>query len=99
MSFHVQLEEFVIYYFLLFLTFLVTFRYEGKMWVAKNAKQPAPKPVEMSISSDKLVKGGATSEVPKKTRRHSLEEAVLSKHLGHSAPSVARSRGVNFVSY
>ncbi|BBH04238.1 ARF-GAP domain 15 protein [Prunus dulcis] len=73
----------------------ITFRYEGKMWVAKNAKQPAPKLVEMSISSNKLVEGGATSEVPKKTRRHSLEEAVLSKHLGQSAPSMARSRGIS----
>ncbi|KAI5330634.1 hypothetical protein L3X38_030032 [Prunus dulcis] len=70
-------------------------KYEGKMWVAKNAKQPAPKLVEMSISSNKLVEGGATSEVPKKTRRHSLEEAVLSKHLGQSAPSMARSRGIS----
>ncbi|CAL9031798.1 unnamed protein product [Prunus brigantina] len=70
-------------------------KYEGKMWVGKNAKQPAPKLVEMSISSNKLVEGGATSEVPKKTRRHSLEEAVLSKHLGQSAPSVARSRGIS----
>ncbi|TQD93132.1 hypothetical protein C1H46_021225 [Malus baccata] len=46
-------------------------------WVAKNAKQPAPKPVDMSISSNNLVKDGATCGAPKKTRRHYLEEAML----------------------
>ncbi|XP_068319090.1 uncharacterized protein [Pyrus communis] len=28
-------------------------------WVAKNAKQPAPKPVDMSVNSNNLVKDGA----------------------------------------
>ncbi|KAB2633774.1 ADP-ribosylation factor GTPase-activating protein AGD15 [Pyrus ussuriensis x Pyrus communis] len=69
-------------------------KYEGKMWVSKNAKQPAPKPVDMSISSNSLVKGGATCGVPKKTRRHSLEEAMLFTNLAEAAPTVARSRGM-----
>lgn len=65
-------------------------KYEGKSWVAKNAKQPPPKPVEMGTSSNKLVGGGATSG--KKLRRHSLEEAILAKHLAQDAPPVARPR-------
>ncbi|XP_062030408.1 probable ADP-ribosylation factor GTPase-activating protein AGD15 isoform X1 [Rosa rugosa] len=65
-------------------------KYEGKKWVAKDAKQPAPEPVEMGTSSNKLVEGGATSG--KKLRRHSLEEAILPTHLSEDAPPVARPR-------
>ncbi|CAN6584724.1 unnamed protein product [Malus baccata var. baccata] len=68
-------------------------KYDGRMWVVKNAKQPALEPVDMSIHSNNLVKGGATSGAPKKTRRHSLEEAMLSTNLVEAAPTVARSRG------
>lgn len=93
MIFHVELGEFVnSFSSLLFWTILGTFRYEGKSWVAKNAKQPPPKPVEMGTSSNKLVEGGATSS--KKLRRHSLEEAILVKHLAQDAPPVARPRPV-----
>nr|XP_028952846.1 probable ADP-ribosylation factor GTPase-activating protein AGD15 [Malus domestica] len=63
-----------------------------KDWVAKNAKQPAPKPVDMSISSNSLVKDRATCGAPKETRRHSLEEAMLFT-VAEAAPPVARSRG------
>ncbi|XP_050123072.1 probable ADP-ribosylation factor GTPase-activating protein AGD15 isoform X2 [Malus sylvestris] len=65
-------------------------KYDGRMWVVKNAKQPALEPVDMSIHSNNLVKGGATSGAPKKTRRHSLEEAMLSTNLVEAAPTVAR---------
>ncbi|XP_004299472.1 PREDICTED: probable ADP-ribosylation factor GTPase-activating protein AGD15 [Fragaria vesca subsp. vesca] len=68
-------------------------KYEGKKWVAKNAKQPAPELVEMGTSSNKLVEGGATSG--KKLRRHSLEEAVLPTRLAEDAPPVARPRTVS----
>ncbi|KAM1109351.1 hypothetical protein ACFX19_008875 [Malus domestica] len=64
-------------------------------WVAKNAKQPVPKPVDMSISSNSLVKDGATCGAPKETRRHSLEEAMLFT-VAEAAPPVARSRGLLF---
>ncbi|KAM1263594.1 hypothetical protein ACFX2G_029195 [Malus domestica] len=64
-------------------------------WVAKNAKQQAPKPVDMSISSNNLVNNGATCGAPNKTRRHSLEEAMLFM-VAEAASPVARSRGVEF---
>ncbi|TQE02568.1 hypothetical protein C1H46_011802 [Malus baccata] len=70
-------------------------KYEGRLWVAKNAKQPAPKPADMSISSNSLVKDGATCGAPKETRRHSLEEAMLFT-VAEAAPPVARSCGVDF---
>ncbi|KAM1264389.1 hypothetical protein ACFX13_035152 [Malus domestica] len=70
-------------------------KYEGRLWVAKNAKQPAPKPADMSISSNSLVKDGATCGAPKETRRHSLEEAMLFT-VAEAAPPVARSCAVDF---
>ncbi|TQE07937.1 hypothetical protein C1H46_006470 [Malus baccata] len=57
--------------------------------------QNNPKPANMSISSNSLVKDGATCGAPKETRRHSLEEAMLFT-VAEAAPPVARSRGVDF---
>lgn len=68
-------------------------KYEEKIWVAKNATQPTPRPGEMSFSLDNFLEGGAETGHPKKTRKLSLEEAILTKHLEQDSPPVTRSRG------
>ena len=42
MSFMWNMENVQLLFPSTLLTFLGTFRYEGKLWVAKNAKQPVP---------------------------------------------------------
>uniref|UniRef100_A0A2N9GUH1 Arf-GAP domain-containing protein n=1 Tax=Fagus sylvatica TaxID=28930 RepID=A0A2N9GUH1_FAGSY len=69
-------------------------KYEEKIWVAKNATQPTPRPGEMSFSLDNFLEGGAETGHPKKTRKLSLEEAILTKHLEQDSPPVTRSRGI-----
>lgn len=48
----------------------------------------------MSFSLDNFLEGGAETGHPKKTRKLSLEEAILTKHLEQDSPPVTRSRGV-----
>lgn len=69
-------------------------KYEEKQWVAENnATQPTPKPGEMSSNLDEFLEAGARSGIPKKTRRLSLEEEILTNHLAQVTHPVTRTRG------
>ncbi|XP_024929185.1 probable ADP-ribosylation factor GTPase-activating protein AGD15 isoform X2 [Ziziphus jujuba] len=74
-----------------------TCRYVEKRWVSKDETQPTPRSAEMS--GNFMSARAMQRNFPKKTRSLSLEEAILSKHLGVaqvSPPPVAKSRGGSF---
>ncbi|KAK2984018.1 hypothetical protein RJ640_003147 [Escallonia rubra] len=68
-------------------------KYQEKKWVPKDATKPVPIVSGKSSSCDKSIGGGAKIGIPKKARKYSLEEEILSKHMSEVSRPVARSRG------
>ncbi|KAK3009300.1 hypothetical protein RJ639_013682 [Escallonia herrerae] len=68
-------------------------KYQEKKWVPKDATKPVAIVSGKSSSCDKSIGGGAKIGIPKKARKYSLEEEILSKHMSEVSRPVARSRG------
>uniref|UniRef100_A0A5B7BB82 Arf-GAP domain-containing protein n=1 Tax=Davidia involucrata TaxID=16924 RepID=A0A5B7BB82_DAVIN len=68
-------------------------KYQEKQWVAKKATLPIPILGEKSSNSNKLEDGGAKRDIPKKIRKFSLDEEILTKHMAQVGPTTTRPRG------
>ncbi|GMQ11671.1 hypothetical protein CsSME_00054204 [Camellia sinensis var. sinensis] len=67
-------------------------KYQEKKWVSKKATQPIPILGENSSRFDKLDHSEAKAGIPKKIRKFSLEEEILTKHMSQVAP-ITRTHG------
>lgn len=71
---------------------LLLFRYEEKQWVPNNRASVSPtQPGEKCFKSNRLAEYPARSLI---SRKFSLEEEILTKHMAQVAPTVGRPRGV-----
>ncbi|CAL5362728.1 unnamed protein product [Camellia sinensis] len=68
-------------------------KYQEKKWVSKKATQPIPILGENSSRFDKLDHSEAKAGIPKKIRKFSLEEEILTKHMSQVAP-ITRTHGL-----
>lgn len=71
---------------------LIRAKYEEKRWIPKNTTHSIPKPAERSFINNSL-EGVAKTGLPNRTRKFSLDEEILTKHMIQIAPPVARTRG------
>ncbi|XP_052181182.1 probable ADP-ribosylation factor GTPase-activating protein AGD15 [Diospyros lotus] len=60
-------------------------KYEEKKWIPRKATNPYLVLGEDNSKFDKLVNNGARTGLPKKTRRFSLDEEILTKHMSQVA--------------
>ncbi|CAL5445330.1 unnamed protein product [Camellia sinensis] len=72
-------------------------KYQEKKWVSKKATQPIPILGENSSRFDKLDHSEAKAGIPKKIRKFSLEEEILTKHMSQVAP-ITRTHGLLLIS-
>ncbi|GAV81202.1 ArfGap domain-containing protein [Cephalotus follicularis] len=67
-------------------------KYEEKRWVPKNATQPTPVFDGVICNTNTLLDGGAKTGIPNKSRKLSLEEEILTKHVTEVTPPATRFR-------
>ena len=65
------------------------FRYQDKKWASGIAVQPG-----QIVGSSRSVEGGARVNIPKKARKYSLEEEILSEQISKVTPTTTKHRWV-----
>ncbi|KAK9278977.1 hypothetical protein L1049_028559 [Liquidambar formosana] len=72
---------------------LIRAKYEEKRWIPKKTARTTPKPGEKNFNINNLVEGATKNGIPKKTRKFSLEEEILTKYMEQVDPPAIRTRG------
>ncbi|XP_061364127.1 probable ADP-ribosylation factor GTPase-activating protein AGD15 [Gastrolobium bilobum] len=66
-------------------------KYVEKRWASKVGVQSTSKSAEMICNFNESPDGGVRSDIPKNSRRLSLEESILANHMAQILPPVTRS--------